>query len=191
MDTKHQLADILTKGNFTRDEWDKLLSLFGVSHFSSSCCATNSSLTSCPKTMAKRMQERKGKERSVAKSKSTAMNLSSHVPTSSSSAKSLIASKSAGILMATGKPESRMRRNSENPTQRRVLKRDCKMHTWRVNKHSHRETCRYKGGIRGCGPFRIWNWEWRRCDRETGVLPPTPVWRERGVWVWWVVKSPN
>ena len=25
MDTKHQLADILTKGNFTRDEWNNLL----------------------------------------------------------------------------------------------------------------------------------------------------------------------
>ena len=27
-DTKNQLADILTKGNFTRDEWNHLLSLF-------------------------------------------------------------------------------------------------------------------------------------------------------------------
>ena len=52
-------------------------------------------------------------ERSAAKSKSTAMNLSSPVPTSSSSAKSLIASKSPGILTATEKPESRMRRNSK------------------------------------------------------------------------------
>ena len=28
VDTKNQLADILTKGNFTRDEWNHLLSLF-------------------------------------------------------------------------------------------------------------------------------------------------------------------
>ena len=35
IDTKHQLADILTKGNFTRDEWDTLLHLFNISHFSS------------------------------------------------------------------------------------------------------------------------------------------------------------
>ena len=47
----------------------------------------------------------------MAKSKSTAINLSSHVPTSSSSAKSPIASKSPGILIASGKLESRMRRN--------------------------------------------------------------------------------
>ena len=79
--------------------------------------------------MAKRMQAQEGEEKSVPKSKFTAMNLSTHVPTSSSSAKSPIASKSPGILIATEKPESRMRREIQNPTQRRVLKRDCKMHT--------------------------------------------------------------
>ena len=35
IDTKNQLADILTKGNFTRDEWTHLLYLFNISHFSS------------------------------------------------------------------------------------------------------------------------------------------------------------
>ena len=39
MDTKNQLADILTKGNFTRDEWNYLLCLFNVSHFSSTVCS--------------------------------------------------------------------------------------------------------------------------------------------------------
>ena len=34
IDTKNQLADILTKGNFTRDEWNHLLTLFNISHFS-------------------------------------------------------------------------------------------------------------------------------------------------------------
>ena len=41
IDTKNQLADILTKGNFTRDEWNHLLSLFNISHFqfhSLLCC---------------------------------------------------------------------------------------------------------------------------------------------------------
>ena len=51
--------------------------------------------------MAKRMQEQKGEERSVAKSKSTAMNLSCHVPTRPSSAKSPIASKGPETLIAT------------------------------------------------------------------------------------------
>ena len=44
------------------------------------------------------------------------MIFSSHVPTSSPSAKSPIASKSPGILIATRKPESRMRRNSKSDT---------------------------------------------------------------------------
>ena len=100
IDTRHQLADILTKGNFTRVEWNNLLHFFNISHFSSTCCAKISSLISCTKTMAKRMQEQKREERNVAKSKSTAMNLSSHAPRSSSSAKSPIASKSRGILIA-------------------------------------------------------------------------------------------
>ena len=47
IDTKNQLPDILTKGNFTRDEWNHLLCLFNISHFSS---------TVCSETMAKRSQ---------------------------------------------------------------------------------------------------------------------------------------
>ena len=35
VDTEHQLADILAKGNFTRDEWNNLLYLYNISHFSS------------------------------------------------------------------------------------------------------------------------------------------------------------
>ena len=64
--------------------------------------------------MAKWMQEQKGDERIVAKSKSTATNLSSFIPTSSSSTTSPIASKSPGKLTASGKPESRMRINSKS-----------------------------------------------------------------------------
>ena len=103
-DTKHQLAHILTKGNFTRDEWDNLLHLFHISPFSSTCCAKNSSLISCSNTMAKRMQEQKEEERIVPKSRPTAMNLSSTLPASSSSAKIPIASKSPAVLTPTVKP---------------------------------------------------------------------------------------
>ena len=59
-DTKNQLADILTKGNFTRDEWNHLLCLFNISHFSS---------TECSEVMAKRTQKDEGEERVTAKSK--------------------------------------------------------------------------------------------------------------------------
>ena len=60
IDTKNQLADILTKGNFTRDEWNHLSCLFNISHFSSSVCSD---------TMAKRFQQDSGEERVTAKSK--------------------------------------------------------------------------------------------------------------------------
>ena len=76
IDTTNQLADMLTEGNFTRDEWNNLPRLINISHFSSLCCAENSSLTSCPKTMAKRMQEQKEENRIVAKFRPTATNLS-------------------------------------------------------------------------------------------------------------------
>ena len=156
VDSKHQLADILTKGNFTRDEWNNLLHLLNISHFSSTCCAKNSSLTSCTKTMATRMQEQKGEERSVAKSKSVAMNLSSHVPTSSSSAKCPIASKGKGILIATRKPESTMRRNSKSDAASSSQARLQDAYPGGLmDTDSHRETCRYKRGIRRLGPFRI------------------------------------
>ena len=39
IDTKNQLADFLTKENFTRDEWNHLLCLFNISHFSSTVCS--------------------------------------------------------------------------------------------------------------------------------------------------------
>ena len=60
IDTKNQLADILTKGNFTRDEWNHLLNLFYMSHFSS---------TACTAAMAKRAQQGSGEERVTAKSR--------------------------------------------------------------------------------------------------------------------------
>ena len=60
IDTKNQLADILTEGNFTRDEWNHLLWLFKVSHFSS---------TDCSEVMSKRPQKKSGEERVTAKSK--------------------------------------------------------------------------------------------------------------------------
>ena len=60
IDTKNQLGDILTKGNFTRDEWNHLLCLFNISHFSSTVCSD---------TMAKRSEQDSGEERVTAKSR--------------------------------------------------------------------------------------------------------------------------
>ena len=77
IDTKHQVADMLTKGNFTRDEWNNLLRLFNISRTSSA---------SCSRSMSKRIQEQKEEDRIVAKSRPMVMNLASTVSTSSSSA---------------------------------------------------------------------------------------------------------
>ena len=60
IDSKNQLADILTKGNFTRGEWNHLLCLFNISHFSS---------TNCSEVMSKRTQKESGEERVTAKSR--------------------------------------------------------------------------------------------------------------------------
>ena len=79
IDTKNQLADILTKGNFTRDEWNDLLCLFNISHFSS---------TVCSETMAKRSQQDSGEERVTAKSKPM-MNLIARTPSFVSSSTSV------------------------------------------------------------------------------------------------------
>ena len=50
---KTQFADMLTKGNFTRDEWNRLF-VFNISRFSS---------TNCSEVMSKRSQKDSGEER--------------------------------------------------------------------------------------------------------------------------------
>ena len=82
------------------------------SHFRSTCCAKNSSLISCTKKTAKRVQEQKEEEKAVAKSRPTVMNLSSTIQANFSSAKNLITSSDPEKLIAAGKPASRTRRNS-------------------------------------------------------------------------------
>ena len=58
--TKNQLADILTKGNFTLDEWNHLLCLFNINNFKS---------INSVDAMSKRTQENVGEEWITAKSK--------------------------------------------------------------------------------------------------------------------------
>ena len=75
---KTQLADILTKGSFTRDEWNHLLYLFNISHFNS---------TVCSETMAKRLQQDSREERVTAKSRPM-LSLIARVPSNVSSSTS-------------------------------------------------------------------------------------------------------
>ena len=78
IDTKNQLADILTRRNFTRDEWNHLLNLFNISHFSS---------TACTAALAKRAQQGSGEERVTAKSRPM-VNLTARMPSVVSSSTS-------------------------------------------------------------------------------------------------------
>ena len=61
---KKQLADMLTKGNFTRDEWNYLLRLFNVMSFSMFCCSHFSPSDNFEILSKRQMLERKpGEER--------------------------------------------------------------------------------------------------------------------------------
>ena len=95
IDTKHQLADMLTKGNY----------LFNVSHSSSTCCTKNFNLISCS-TVAKRIQNQKGSRKSCVQ---VATGSDEHVSFFDCDKLSLIASKSPGMPIASGKPDSRIR----------------------------------------------------------------------------------
>ena len=61
VDTKNQLADLLTKGNFTRDEWNHPLRLFNIMTFSVFSCSHFPSNRECS-IMSKNAQERGTKE---------------------------------------------------------------------------------------------------------------------------------
>ena len=76
--TKNKLADIFTKGNFTCDEWNHLLNLFNISHFSSTVCSV---------AMAKRIQQESGEKRVTAKPRPM-MNLIARMPSVVSSSTS-------------------------------------------------------------------------------------------------------
>ena len=78
IDTKNQLANMLTKGNFTRDEWNHILCLFDISRFSSA---------NCSEVMSKRTQKESGEESVTAKSRPM-MSLIARAPSTLSSSAS-------------------------------------------------------------------------------------------------------
>ena len=163
IDTKHQLADILSRGNFTRDEWNNLLHLFNISHFSSTCCAKNSSLISCPKKMAKNeCRNRKMKRRDFGKDRNpTAMNLSS-----TCSDKFLVREKSDyiwGSCRETGKQDEKKFeawRSAEYSSETERWK------PWRVDGWQRGETCRnrrfrYYGNSLNLNPGAFTRMKWQ------------------------------
>ena len=100
IDTKHQLADMLTKGNFTRDDWNKLLYQSFQLHLQYFEFQLDKLL--------RNGEHPKEEERVVSQSRPTAMNLSSFIATSSSTESSSMASTSPGMPIASGKPDSKM-----------------------------------------------------------------------------------
>ena len=94
VDTENQLVDMLTKGSFTRYEWNHLLRLFNILNFSMFSCSHFSNLLSDPirkqsAAMAKKRQEATSSEgspmakpepTSPAMAKSRPMNLVLHNP---------------------------------------------------------------------------------------------------------------
>ena len=162
IDTKHQLVDILTKGNFTRDEWNKLLQLFNISQLSSTCCTKNSNLIGCAKTMGKRMQEQKRtwkKWQNRHLQRWTCHLMFRQVP---QPRKFRLHLKARRYSQQQGKPESRMRGNSKSDAASSSQVRLQDAYLGGLMDTSNGETCRYKKGIRYCGPFRIWNLELSR-----------------------------
>ena len=111
IETKNQLADILTKGNFTRDEWNHLLNLFNISLFSS---------TACTAAMAKRAQQGSGEERVTAKSRPM-MNLTARMRSVVSSSTSSNAGRTSYGYQDPGKSVASDDRSGKPDIQKRIM----------------------------------------------------------------------
>ena len=100
IDTKHQIADMLTLGNFTRDGWNNLLHCSTSAISALSAVPRISAWLAAPKGWRKGCKNEKKKNRVVAKSKPTVTNLAVSVSPRSSSVNSPLASRSPEILKA-------------------------------------------------------------------------------------------
>ena len=110
--TTNQLADMLTKGNFTRDEWNHLLCLFNISHFIQFYQIVL-------EVMSKRTQEESGEERVTAKSRPM-MSLIARAPSTLSSS----ASESAGKRSYESQSPLSMQAEKYDRTVKPVVGRD-------------------------------------------------------------------
>ena len=92
---KHQLAEILIKTDFTRNEWNNFFYLFIINHFSSTCCVENSILINCPHHDGEKDAGTKGRRKKCGK-----INIYSDEPVFSCSVKFFIREKSDCIQMS-------------------------------------------------------------------------------------------
>ena len=105
IDTKNQVANILTKRNFTRGEWNHLLCFFNISRFSS---------TVCFETMEKRLQPDSGEERVTAKSRPI-MSFIARAPSNVSSSTSVSPEREVMDIKIAGVQSLRKRRGRGDP----------------------------------------------------------------------------
>ena len=156
VDTKNQLADMLTKGNYTRDEWNHLLCLFNINHFSSA---------ECSEVMSKRTQKESGEERVTAKSRPM-MSLIARVPSTLSSS----APESSGKKSYESQSPLSMRAEEYDRTGRPVVGRD----TSHESVHHHKQFVKssYSARYSGWDDDKAWSsQEWRAdelMDDRTG-----------------------
>ena len=106
MDSKHQIADILTEGNFTRDERNNLLHLFIFCDFGS-LVAPKISVWSAV-LRGRREFRNKMKVKGLCRSRDEKWWIHFFLTSSSSAASSPIASKSSGMSGASVRPGGRM-----------------------------------------------------------------------------------
>ena len=146
IDSKHQLADILTKGNCMRDEWNNLLHLFNISRFSSLRCTKDFSWLAALRWQ-KRIQEQK-KEKGLYPSRDVQwmflLILLRQVPPPH---QVRLHRKVWGCLELRRDPIAGWVLNQAHSTQRRFLKCDSRMHTLAGWWKSSRETWRMRKKI--------------------------------------------
>ena len=145
LDTKHQLADILTKDNFTRDEWHNLLHLLFTALRIPAWWAA-------PKRWRKGCRNKREKKEVWQHRKLQRWTCLLMFPARSSSAKSPIASKGPEILIAPGKTWKQDEKKFEIRRSVEFSSATARCILWRVDGH-------FKRGIRGCGRFRVCNFQ--------------------------------
>ena len=151
---------MLTKGNFTRDEWNHLLCLFNISHFSS---------TVCSEVMSKRTQKDSGEERVTAKSRPM-MSLIARAPSTLSSS----ASESPGKKSYESQsPWSAKAEESDDRTVKPVVGRD----TSHASGHHHKRSVEssYSARYSGWDDDKAWSSQEWKADELMDDRTGTPV----------------
>ena len=185
VDSKNQLTDMLTKGSFTRDEWDHLLLLLNIMNFSMFSCSHFLS-NRTQSVMSKRAQESTAQEGSAV-AKPRPMKLVSRsakkTPPQDSSASSSLGCQEFDQSFVTPSARKLVRNNNQDPTahsqergQDDTLSSFCPDRCeCRVVPVTHGRARRRHGiGKRGQHPHH---------DRELHRLEPSGHWRYQFQWL--------